>query len=118
MVSHEPTRTGTGMARPRLFAAIRSATAWASNASAPIPYTVSVGSTTSWPDCTVRAAVAMAESRTSGSAQSYVTLTGDLLGTSEFEASGESSAPIRDRDVVLSRRHRLAVNSHIGRRAV
>ena len=37
MVCHEPTRTGTGMSRPRPFADSSAATAALSNASAPMP---------------------------------------------------------------------------------
>ena len=49
IVASPATSTGGGDWRPRPFAASRRATAAALNASAPTPYTVSVGSTTSSP---------------------------------------------------------------------
>src|SRR4051794_33091203 len=52
----EPISTGVGMLRPRPLASSRSATPSAENASAPMPYTVSVGRTTSSPRRTADAA--------------------------------------------------------------
>ena len=62
------TSTGGGMSRPRPLAASRRFTASGENASAPTPYTVSVGSTTSWPRWTASAAAATPASRSVGSA--------------------------------------------------
>ncbi len=69
-VRTEPIRTGTGMSRPRPFAASSASTALWSNASAPTPYTVSVGSTTSSPRCTEVTARCRPVVRCCGSAQS------------------------------------------------
>ena len=68
-VPHEPTSTGTGMSGPRPLAASRSRTAFGENASAPMPYTVSVGSTTSRP---ARAAVTAASMPSCRAARSDV----------------------------------------------
>ena len=65
-----PTSTGGGMFRPRPLAASSLLTAHGVNASAPMPYTVSVGRTTSSPFCTAVTAAAIPASRCSGSEQS------------------------------------------------
>ena len=70
MVSQEPTSTPTGISRPRPLAASNPATARLSKASAPMPYTVSVGITTSRPLFTAAAAAATASDRLAGSRQS------------------------------------------------
>src|SRR3954463_9018814 len=67
------------MSRPRPFASRRDCTAAWSNASAPMPYTVSVGSTTRSPCCTACAAASIAVSRSSSLAVGYVVLIGPLL---------------------------------------
>src|SRR6266568_1769783 len=66
-----PTSTGGGMLRPRPLAASRPATAAGLKASAPSPYTVSVGSTMSSPRCTAATASAIPAARSDASAQSY-----------------------------------------------
>ncbi len=73
----DPTSTGGGICRPLPFAANSPATAGASNASAAIPYTVSVGRTTRSPRRNAVAAASSAASRSSGlaAAQSYRSLT-------------------------------------------
>src|ERR1700756_2429201 len=70
MVCQEPTSTPTGMSRPRPLAASSAATAALSKASAPMPYTVSVGITTSRPPLSAPTAEAIPTERWSGSAQS------------------------------------------------
>ena len=62
------------MSRPRPLAASSLLTAHGVNASAPMPYTVSVGRTTSSPFCTAVTAAAIPASRCSGSEQSYRSL--------------------------------------------
>src|SRR5260221_9685560 len=58
------------MSRPRPLASSRSVTALRSKASAPTPYTVSVGSTISWPIRIAATAWLMPSSRCAGSVQS------------------------------------------------
>ena len=70
MVCQEPTSTPTGMSRPRPLAASSAATAVLSKASAPMPYTVSVGITTSRPSFSAPTAEAIPTERWPGSAQS------------------------------------------------
>ena len=77
MVCQEPTSTGTGMSRPRPLAASSAATAAPSKASAPMPYTVSVGSTTSRPPLSALTADAMPAARWSASAQSNISVMRD-----------------------------------------
>ncbi|COZ03645.1 Uncharacterised protein [Mycobacterium tuberculosis] len=72
----EPTSTPTGISRPRPFADSNAATAELSKASAPIPYTVSVGITTSWPALIAPTAETIPRERCSGSAQSNVSVNG------------------------------------------
>src|ERR1700754_2010480 len=69
MVCQEPTSTPTGMSRPRPFADSSAATALLSKASAPMPYTVSVGITTSRPPLRAPTAEAIPAARASASAQ-------------------------------------------------
>src|ERR1700739_4701957 len=78
MVCQEPTSTPTGMSRPRPFAESSAATAVLSKASAPSPYTVSVGITTSRPPLSAPTADAIPSKRRSGSAQSNVSATASL----------------------------------------
>src|ERR1700756_4452214 len=75
MVCQEPTSTPTGMSRPRPFAESSAATAVLSKASAPSPYTVSVGITTSRPPLSAPTADAIPSERRSGSAQSNISAT-------------------------------------------
>ncbi|GAA3036675.1 hypothetical protein Aglo02_03630 [Actinokineospora globicatena] len=70
MVDHDPTRTPTGMSGPRFFAANNPATAVAEKASHPIPYTVSVGTTTNRPALTALAAAPNPSTRCPRSPQS------------------------------------------------
>ncbi|CAM5400441.1 hypothetical protein SVIOM342S_05097 [Streptomyces violaceorubidus] len=67
----EPMRTGKGRMRPRSLASSRSPTASALKASAPMPYTVSVGSTTSSPRRTADAASRRPVTRSVESLVSY-----------------------------------------------
>src|SRR5690606_31366422 len=67
----EPISTGVGMVRPRPLACSRSPTASAVKASAPMPYTVSVGSTTSSPRRTADAASRRPVARSVTSLVSY-----------------------------------------------
>ena len=66
----EPTRTGGGMSLPRPLVSRSLATAFGLKASVPMPYTVSVGSTTRSPRRTADAASAMPSLRAVSSAQS------------------------------------------------
>src|ERR1700730_13823097 len=75
MVCQEPTSTPTAMSRPRPFAESSAATAVLSNASAPMPYTVSVGITTSRPPLSAPTADSIPSERWSGSAQSNISAT-------------------------------------------
>jgi hypothetical protein len=70
MVCHDPTSTGTGMSRPRRLAESSVWTAVGENASAPSPYTVSVGRTTRSPRRTASIAAAIPCSRSAWSRQS------------------------------------------------
>ena len=74
MVTQEPTSTGTGMSGPRRLVARSVSTASLLNASQPMPYTVSVGSTTQRPARTASAAARTPSARFCGSRQSYVSL--------------------------------------------
>src|SRR5271157_353005 len=76
MVCQEPTSTPTGMSRPRPFADSRAATAALLKASAPMPYTVSVGITTSRPPLSAPTAEAIPRERWSRSAQSNTSVIG------------------------------------------
>src|SRR4051794_5463157 len=67
-------RTGGGISRPRPLASRSACTAAWSKASAPMPYTVSVGSTTRPPRCTACAAASIAVSRSSAVEVGYVVL--------------------------------------------
>ena len=79
-VRQEPTSTGAGIDWPRPLAASSDRTASELKASQPSPYTVSVGSTTSWPARTAAAAAASPVGRRSGSEQSKLVLTRTSLG--------------------------------------
>src|ERR671915_1368727 len=82
-----PTSTGAGICLPRPLASSRACTALGRNASAPMPYTVSVGSTTSSPRRTLETASAMPAARSSGSEQSYRRLTAVILSGSSGSCS-------------------------------
>jgi hypothetical protein len=69
-VDASPISTGTGMCRPRFFAASSRVTAAGVNASAATPYTVSVGISTSSPRPIASAAASRPAVRASGSEQS------------------------------------------------
>ena len=69
-VDASPMSTGTGIVRPRFFAASRAATAGGVKASAATPYTVSVGISTSSPVPMAAAAASSPAARASGSEQS------------------------------------------------
>ncbi len=62
-----PINTGGGMSRPRSLVSSSRCTASASNASAPIPYTVSVGSTMHSPFSIAVRAASAASASTAGS---------------------------------------------------
>src|SRR5699024_8832129 len=79
IVCHEPTSTPTGMSGTRFFARNTLRTAGGSNASAPMPSTVSVGNTTNSPERTASAAARNPARRPCASSQSNTVLMPQLL---------------------------------------
>src|SRR5215469_2597350 len=102
-----PTSTGGGMLRPRPLAASSPATACGENASAPSPYTVSVGRTTRPPAWIVVRAAEIPASRCCASAQSYRALmSSPILGPPARwrGPDGSSRKGIPDRWTALGQR--------------
>ena len=109
MVCQEPTSTGTGMSRPRPLAASSAATAALSKASAPMPYTVSVGSTTSRPPLSALIAEAIparaGRRRRSRRPQPSAPLLAQLLSLLLRIAVTNRGRPARSRRAITSVEH-------------